>query len=447
LEDESILLQDVIILAILILVNGFFSSAELAVLSVNPNKIKYRADRGDKKAILIKKTLEHQDNFLSTIQIAITLVGLLLGAYAGQTFADPIISLFVRLGLSPAAAHSASLKSGVVILITILLSYFQLVLGELVPKRLALKKTEFMADLVVGPVNFLAVICKPFVKLLSMSTNAVVRLLGIDPNEDTEQVTEEEIRMMVDAGSEIGNIDENEMEMINNIFEFDDKTAEDVSVHRTDIVAIDIDDDLSEIIPSIWEMKYSRVPVYEDNIDNIIGILHIKDILKYIIDEKIDVNANINIDLRKILRKAYFVPTSKKTDELFAEMKLNKIHIAIVVDEYGGTSGIVTMEDLVEEIMGNIFDEYDDEELPEIRQIDTGTYEIIGTASLDLVEETLETNLPDDEYETLSGFLIGQLGYIPNDNERPEVEFNGVLYKISEVEDKRISKIIACKVA
>jgi len=187
--------------------------------------------------------------------------------------------------------------------------------------------------------------------------------------------------------------------------------------------------------------------VYEDNIDNIIGILHIKDILKYIIDEKIDVNANINIDLRKILRKAYFVPTSKKTDELFAEMKLNKIHIAIVVDEYGGTSGIVTMEDLVEEIMGNIFDEYDDEELPEIRQIDTGTYEIIGTASLDLVEETLETNLPDDEYETLSGFLIGQLGYIPNDNERPEVEFNGVLYKISEVEDKRISKIIACKVA
>lgn len=438
------MLKDIVILAILILVNGFFSSAELAVLSVNPNKIKYRADRGDKKAIIIKKTLEHQDNFLSTIQIAISFVGLFSGAYAGQTFADPIVHLLVGMGIGIPAA---TLKSAVVVIITLVLLYFNLVLGELVPKRLALKKTETVANIVVSPVNVLSVICRPFVKLLSFSTNAVVRLLGIDPNEDTEQVTEEEIRMMVDASSEIGNIDESEMEMINNIFEFDDKTAEDISTHRTDIEAIDIDDHFSEIMPVILEMKYSRVPVYEDNIDNIIGILHIKDLMKYMLDEKIELNADSKIDLRKILRKAYFVPISKRSDELFAEMKVNKVHIAIVVDEYGGTVGLVTMEDLIEEIMGNIFDEYDDDEDPEIKKIDNSTYEIIGTTSISDVEEEMEVELSNenDEYETISGFIIGQLGYIPSEDERPEIEFNGVLFKVDAVEDKRISKIIACK--
>ncbi|MDR2899621.1 MAG: hemolysin family protein [Clostridiales bacterium] len=434
---------DILILAFLIFINGFFSCAELAILSVNHNRVKFRAENGDKKALLIKKMMDNENNFLSTIQIAISLVSLFSGAFAGQTFAGPVVSLLLNLGVP---VPEAALRNAVVLIITIFLSYFTLVFGELVPKRLALQRTEKMAGMLVGTVNLVSKICSPFVVLLSASAGFVVKLLGIDSKSQEDQYTEEDIRMMVDAGSEIGSIDENEMEMINNIFEFDDKTAEDICTHRTDIVAIDIEEPFSEILPVLMEMKYSRLPVYEESVDNIIGILFIKDVFRHFYaNNNMGENELGSIDIRGIMREAYFVPTSKKSDELFAEMKHNKIHMSIVVDEYGGTVGLVTMEDLIEEIMGNIFDEYDDDELPKIITLDSNTFEINGTASLTDVAKVLDVNLPDDDYDTLSGFIISLLGRIPAEGERPEVEFEDILFKVKKADDKRIAVITACR--
>ena len=436
------MLADVIILAILILVNGFFSCSELAVLSVNPNRIKLKADDGDKKAVLIKATLDNPDRFISTIQIAISIVGLFSGAYAGQAFSDPVVELLLKMGV---AMSDLTLRSIVVFIITMVMSYFVLVMGELVPKKLALGSSEKIANFVIGPINFLTAIFYPFVRILSFSTNVVLKIIGSKDNEDNDNAMEEEIRMLVDAGSESGDIDEDEMEMINNVFEFDDKTAEDICTHRTDIVAVDADDPNKDIIAMLMEMKYSRLPVYEENLDNIIGILHLKDFMRYLLQNNIDIDAAGDIDFRALARAAHFVPTSKRSDELFSEMKRNKVHMSIVVDEYGGTVGLVSMEDLIEEVMGNIFDEYDDEEVPEIQALDSNTYEIMGITDLEDVAKELDIDLPLDEYDTISGFLIGQLGRIPDEGETPEVEFDTILFKVKLVEEKRIAKVIACK--
>ncbi|MDL2248327.1 hemolysin family protein, partial [Tyzzerella sp. OttesenSCG-928-J15] len=324
------MVKDVLILVFLVLINGFFSCAELAVLSVNPNKIKLKADNGDKKAKLIKHTLDNPDRFMSTIQIAISLVGLFTGAYAGQTFAEPVVKFLVSRGVT---IPVATLRNAVVLLITVFMSYFTLVFGELVPKKLALQRSEKISFMVISPVSILSKICSPFVKILSLSTNVIVKIMHLENKQDDDKYTEEEIRMLVDAGSEIGSIDEDEMEMINNIFEFDDKTAEDICTHRTDIVAIDIDSAYEEVVPLLTEMKYSRLPVYEESIDNIIGILHIKDFMRYLLENKLNIDDAENIDLKGIARDAYFVPTSKRSDELFAEMQKDKIHLSIVVDE------------------------------------------------------------------------------------------------------------------
>jgi len=438
------LLVDVLILAFLVFVNGFFSCSELAVLSVNTNRIKMKADDGDKKAILIKNTLENPDRFMSTIQIAISLVGLFSGAYAGQVFAEPVVEFLLKLGVT---MSDLTLRNIVVFIITIVMSYFTLVLGELVPKKLALGNSEKVAGFVIGPIIFLEKVFYPFVRVLSFSTNIVLKVIGAEGSTDSDSATEEEIRMLVGAGSESGDIDEDEMEMINNVFEFDDKTAEDICTHRTDIVAIDVDSTNGDIISMLLEMKYSRLPVYEENLDNIVGILHLKDFMRYLLENNIDINNVEELDFRALAREAHFVPTSKRSDELFTEMKYNKVHMSIVVDEYGGTVGLVSMEDLIEEVMGNIFDEYDDEELPEIQLLDSNTYEIMGITDLEDVAKELDISLPVDEYDTLSGFLIGQLGRIPDEGETPEVEFDTILFKVKQVEEKRIATVIACKTA
>lgn len=258
---------------------------------------------------------------------------------------------------------------------------------------------------------------------------------------DKDNISKEEIRIMVSAVAESGKIDENEIEMIHNIFEFNDKTVEEIVTHRKDIVALSASAKKEEILQKAVDEKYSRFPVYEDSIDNIIGILHIKDLLKYIIKE------NGDIPLRSIVRKPYFVPLSKKTDELFGELQKLKQHMAIVVDEYGGIIGLVTMEDLIEEIMGSILDEYDEEETPDIQTMDDNTFVINGTTSLDAVSDFLEVPLPTDDYDTLSGFIIGQLGRIPTGNEQPEIEFNGLLFKVYKAEGKRISYAVVCRLS
>ncbi|MDD4239066.1 MAG: hemolysin family protein, partial [Desulfotomaculaceae bacterium] len=369
---------EILFLMVLIVLNAFFAASEMALVSLKDNKIKLMAEEGNKKAMLLKKLLSEPSRFLATIQIGITLAGFLASAFAAESFSGRLVELIKRTGVT---VPEVWLKNISVVLITIILSYFTLVLGELVPKRLAMKKAEPISMLVVGPLNFLAVVASPFVKLLTLSTHFFVRLFGVDPNEEDENVTEEEIRMMVDVGEERGSINEAEKEMINNIFEFNNKTVAEIMTHRTDISALPVEASLSELIAFINREKYSRIPVYEDNIDNIIGVIHAKYLIQFLTK---DFNKE-NFNLRAIIKQPYFVAQSKRTDELFKELQQNKTHLAVIIDEYGGTAGIVTLEDLIEEIVGNIFDE-DDEIEKDIEKLDENTFIINGTTSLDIVE-------------------------------------------------------------
>ncbi len=429
---------EILVLFVLIILNAFFAASEIALISLNDNKVKLMAEEGDKKAIQIEKLLKEPSKFLATIQIGITLAGFLASAFAADSFAGRLVDVIKSTGVQ---IPEVWLKNISVILITVILSYFTLVLGELVPKRIAMKKAEPISAFVVGPINLLSFLTSPFVKLLTLSTNFFVRLVGIDPNQDDRNITEEEIRMMIDMGEEKGTIDHSEKEMINNIFEFDNKIVTDIMTHRTDIVAIPMDASLSEIVSIISEEGFTRFPVYEDGIDNIVGILHAKDIIQYIDCDKVDKEG---FQLEKIIRTPYYVPSSKITDDLFKELQRNKVHMAIIIDEYGGTAGIVTIEDLIEEIVGNIFDEYDEEEKNFEKQDET-TFIINGIIDLDLVEDFFNIKLPVDEYDTLSGFVIGQLGRIPEEGEQPEIEYNGLIFKVDEIEEKRISKVKVCK--
>lgn len=430
---------EILVLVLLIVLNGFFAASEIALISLNDNKLRMMSNEKNKKKIaLLKRLLSEPGRFLATIQIGITLGGTLSSAFASESFSDRLVDLIKQTGVP---VPDTVLKSLSMILISLVLSYFSLVIGELVPKRLAMKKEEAISMFAVRPLHTLSVITYPVVKLLNISTNLVVRLFGIDPDADEEEVTEEEIRMMVDVGEEKGAIQENEREMINNIFDFDNKTAMDIMTHRTDIVALSVNANLDEVSSLLNKEKYTRIPVYEENIDNIVGILHVKDLIQYIGCDK----STNSFDLSKLIRQPYNVPWSKKTDELFSELQKNKNHIAVIVDEYGGTAGIVTIEDLVEEIVGNIFDEYDEEE-KDFEKLDESTYMVNGSADLENLNQWIDAELPEDEYDTLSGFVISQLGRIPNYDEKPEIEFNGLVFKVEEVSEKRIEKVKVCRV-
>lgn len=419
---------------LLIFLNAFFAASEIAVISLNESKLKKMSEEGNKKAELLYKFLKDPSNFLATIQIGITLAGFLASASASESFADNLVELFKKLHIPETITKPLS-----VALITIILSYFTLVLGELVPKRIAMQKCEAISMFAVRPLNVLSKIAAPFVKLLTVSTNFFIKLFGGDPNQAETKITEDEIRMMVDAGQEEGTIQNIEGEMIDNIFEFDDTLVSEIMTHRTDIVALPVEATLDEVFEVMNREKYTRVPVYEETIDNIIGILHVKDLLQFK-DNKDEDQFNI----RDLIRKPYFIPETKKTDELFKELQKNKMHMAVVIDEYGGTAGIVTIEDLLEEIVGNIFDEYDEEE-KFIEKIDENTYMFDGSINLELVGETMQAELPTGEYETLNGFILDQLGRIPDESEKPVIEFNNIIFKVEEIEEKRINKVKACK--
>lgn len=434
--DTNLLLQ-ILLLTLLVGINAFFASSEIAIISLNDNKVRKMAEEGHKKAKLLDRLISEPSRFLATIQVGITLSGLLASAFAAESFADRLTGFILSFGL-PVDAGLIKLVS--LVLITIVLAYFQLVLGELVPKRVAMQKPEDIAMFSISPLSTLARITSPFVRFLTFSTNSIIRLFGGNPEAQDGKITEEEIRMMVDVGQERGAIQGTEKEMINNIFEFDDTTLSEIMTHRTDIVALECDSTLDEAVELLQNEKYTRVPVYKDDIDNIVGILHVKDLLNYLAKRPTG-----GFQLSDVLRQPYFVPEYKKTDDLFKELQKNKNHMAIVIDEYGGTAGIVTMEDLLEEIVGNILDEHD-EDVREIDKIDENTYIIEGTTNLDMVQEILRTDLPSDEYETIGGFIISQLGRIPGEDERPEIEFNGLLFKVEEVEEKRIARIKVCKV-
>lgn len=430
----------IVILVILIVMNAFFAASEMALVSINDNKLKIMADGGSKKAQIVQKLLSKPSRFLATIQIGITLSGFLASAYSARSFAGSMAAALHQLNI-PLDIEVLEVVSTAVI--TLILSYFTLVLGELVPKRLAIQKAEEISILVASPISILSKITSPFVKLLTISTNLIVRLFGVDPNADDEEVTEEEIRMMVDVGQERGTILETEKVMINNIFEFDNKTVSDIMTHRTNIVGIPVDFTLREVVHLVNSERFSRFPVFEENMDRIIGILHAKDLFRFIENENGD-----DFDLREFVREPFFVLESSRIDYLFRDMQKNKVHMAIAIDEYGGTDGVVTMEDLLEEIVGNIFDEYDDPEMDvqEIIQVGDETYIMAGTTHLDDVEDILKIALPTEDYDTLSGFIIGQLGYIPTTSERPEIIYDGYKFEVVEINDRRILQVNVSRV-
>lgn len=426
-EPMSLVSQFILIL-VLTLLNAFFASAEMAIVSVNRNRIKMLADDGNKKASLLVDLLEEPNKFLSTIQVGITLAGFFSSASAATGISEVIGASLSQLGIP--YAQSISL-----VVITIILSYFTLVFGELVPKRIALQKSEQMAMLSVRPIVFVFKFAKPFVKLLSLSTNVLLRVIGMSDTDLEEKVSREEIKSLVDAGEEYGVINQIEKEMINSIFDFDDKLAKEVMTPRTEVYMINSKLPLS--IEELLEENYSRIPVYEGDMDNIIGILYLKDFLH----EAYQVGFE-NVDIKKLLHRPYFVPECKNIDQLFKELQKSKKHLAVLIDEYGGFSGIVTIEDLIEEVMGDINDEYDDDD-PVIRKIDNDTYIVNGLISIKELNDKLHLNLDEEteDYDTLGGFLINQIDYIPSETEECMVEYENLLFKVQCVKDKRIETV------
>ena len=432
------LLPKLLVLVILIFINAFFASSEIAVISLSETKLRKQAEEGDKKAKKLLNLMQSPDHFLSAIQIAITLAGFLSSAFAADSFSDPLVRWLVEdKGLT--AISPSTLNTIMVILITVVLSYFSLVLGELVPKRIAMKKTETVARLTVGTVTAVASVFRPVIWLLSKSTNGVLRLLHIDPKADEEDVSEDEIRMMVDLGEERGTIEPGEKELIENVFNFNNTTAEDVMRHRTDMVMIWAQDKKEDILSTIRDSGLSRFPVYEEDADDILGILSTREYL-------LNAQSPAPKPLRELLRPAYFVPESVRTDVLFRDMQNKKVHMAIVVDEYGGTSGLVTMEDLLEEIVGNIYDEFDPQEEKPIEQQGDNLWRVAGSCELEQVAEALDVRFPEDEgSDTLGGLVFSQLSVIPADGSRFAVDACGLHIEVQDFSERRVEWALVSK--
>ena len=427
------MLTSIIVLVILILLNAYFAATEIAFISLNDSKIERDAKEGNKKAKQILKMLRSPSKFLATIQIGITLAGFLSSAFASDAFADKLAPILNNL----VPAISLDIWRGIsIVIITIILSFFTLVFGELVPKRLAMKYYEKISYATIGVIRGISIITAPFVKLLTFSTNMVSKIFGVGESEE-EVVTEEEIKMMIAEGEEKGTIEQGERQLLNNVFEFNDIIVSEIMTPRTDMYAIDINDNIKEILDEVDKFKYSRIPVYDESIDDIQGILFVKDILKPLKDGE-------DINVKQIMREPYFVPESKDIDELFKEMQQNKVQMAIAIDEYGGTAGLITMEDIIEELVGNIFDEYDEEEI-EVKKIDENTYILSGAVTSYELKKIFGIELPEGDYETLSGYLLDRLGRIPEDDEHPVIEDKELTYKVEEIEDRRIKYVKVCK--
>lgn len=434
MDDPGSIMLKLILLFALILVNAFFAMSELAVITLNESKIEKMAEDGDVRAQKVLRLTSDSSRFLSTIQVGVTLAGFLTSAVAATSFSEALAGWLCNVLDITSKTAQGFVSSVSLVLITLIISYFSLVLGELLPKRIAMHNPESISFRIVGILLFLRGFLRPLVALLSASTNALLRLIGINPNDDPQAVTEEEIRMLVDVGEEKGVIEESQKEMINNIFEFDDIVASDVMTHRTDVVSVDINDSYDKVVKTAIEEGYSRIPVYDDDPDDIKGVLYVKDLLKY-----------VGQDLPKrglahLIRKAYFVPESKKCGELFSEMTEKHIQLAVVSDEYGGFAGIVTIEDLIESIVGNIQDEYDNED-EEFEQLNDNTYTIDGVTNIDEVEEELGIKLPEGEYDTVAGMILSILGRIPDEDEHPTVTVSDCEFTVESINERRIERV------
>jgi len=427
---------NLMILILLTLLGAFFASAEIAILSLPENKIRKMSEGGHKRALKIARMTRNSGRFLATIRAGLTLTGFLAAVTAAWSFSHPLARWLNSLlpAVPMGIAQTVSL-----LLVTLLLTLFYLVFGDMIPRKLAVQNAEKTAFALIGALEFAELLLTPLLWVTSALTRVVVRLFGIDPNAGEQTVTEEKILMMVDAGEEKGVIEESAKDMIEGIFEFDDTFANEVMTHRTDVTALEGTATLHEAVALALASGFSRIPVYDEDLDTILGILYAKDLLKYFGTPD---NPDRTID--SIVRPALFVPEGKKCSELFAEMTENKTQIAVIVDEYGGTEGIVTMEDLVESIVGNIQDEYDNEE-EEISQLSENAFTLEGTADIDEVSELAGVELPEGDYDTIAGFMVSRLGRIPKAGEHPKIEIGTVSLSVEQVEDRRISKILLVK--
>ena len=424
---------------ILIALNAIFACAEIAVLSIHETKLERMADGGDKRAKRLFRLTREPARFLATIQVAITLSGFLGSAFAADNFSEPLVDWVIGLGV---AIPRATLDTIAVILITLILSYFTLVFGELVPKRVAMKKAESLGLGISGLISGISIVFKPIVWFLSASTDTVLRLLGIDPNEADEQVSEEEIRMMVDAGSEKGAIDEQEKEFIQNVFEFDDLTAGEIAVHRTDVTMLWAEDSMEEWCKTIHDNRHTLYPVCGESADNIIGILNAKDYFR--LDDKSRESV-----MQNAVKAPFFVPETIKADVLFRKMKKSRTIMAIVLDEYGGVEGIVTLNDLIEQLVGDLGEDTAEEAAaePHIEQRDENTWAIIGNVELCDIEHALGVDIGMEDVDTFSGLVFGELDMIPNDGEQDiELDFKGLHIHITHIEDHQISYALISKI-
>ena len=425
----------VILQVVLIALNAVFASAEIAVISMNETKLKKMAEDGNKKAIKLSKLTEQPARFLSTIQVAITMAGLLGSAFAAENFAGPVVDALVSLGIH---APEKVMRSVVVLLITVILAYFNLVFGELVPKRIAMKKTEAMALGMSGMLYAVSKAFAPLVFLLTVSTNGVLRLIGIDPEEQEEQVSEEEIRMLLTTGNEQGNIDAQETEMIQNVFEFDDISVLELCTHRLDVVYLSLEDDDAQWEETIHESRHTFFPVCGESIDDIRGVLNTKDYFRmkgksreYILEHAVD-----QVDL---------VPETMKANVLFQNMQKSRNYFAAVIDEYGGISGIITLHDLMEALVGEL---YETEEAPmplAVEKIGENTWKVRGYADLEDVSDALEVELPTDTYDTFSGFICGLIGKVPRNGEQFSCEYESLEIQVHTVENHRVMETTVTK--
>ncbi|CAM3134727.1 hemolysin family protein [Streptobacillus felis] len=425
MNTGTTILPQILLIIILILINAFFSGSEMAIVSINKNRLKILIDEGNEKAIKLEKLMEEPANLLSTIQIGITLAGFLASASAAISLSDFLAKFLTRFSIPYYQQIS-------VILVTLLLSYLSLVFGELIPKRLALLNPEKIALTNIDIILFVYKLFIPFIKILSFSTDLFLRIFKINEEDNLEIVSKQEIKMMVNDSD----IKDTERVMIEKIIDFEDKVAREVMIPRTSMFALDIDSNIEEIFTSEDIIRFSRIPVYKEDLDNIVGILHTKSLLKKAYEIGFE-----NIKIKEILQEAYFVPETKKIQSLFIEMKTLKKHIAILIDEYGGVSGIVTLEDLLEEIVGNINDEYDLEH-EDIQKIGQNKYMISSSISLNDFNDYFNFNIESNHYDSLNGILIEKLGFIPLDNKIKDIVFDQFKIKIIKVNNKRIEKVI-----
>lgn len=428
MESDSILPQ-LLLQLVLIAVNALFAATEIAVISLNETKVRRMAEGGDRKAAKMLRMVTEPTGFLSTIQICITLAGFLGSAFAADNFSDKLVNWLINdcevSGVSPSALDTIS-----VIIITLVLSYFTLVLGELVPKRIAMKRPEGIARAVSGLMIGMTTVLRPVIWLLTVSTNGVLRLCGIDPKDNAEEVSEEEIIMMLDEGEEAGSIESGEKELIKNVFSLNDTTAEDVMVHRSQVAFLKRDDARTTLLNEIAESGYSRFPVYGENIDDIVGILYAK---TYLTAQ----SRGERCEMKDFLMPPRFVHASTHINRILLDMQREHAHMAVVVDDYGGVIGIITLEDILEELVGEIWDE-SDEVIENIRERSDGSYDINGSTRLSDMCESIGCSI-DSNADTVGGWVTEMLGGIPESGE--SFECGGMHVTVESTDERRVLKV------